>query len=635
MKGSKTILLFFLLILFNLSWAVDKYNPSEGYHNYAELTKMLKKLAATNKDLVKLTSIGKTQKGRNIWALQITSKKGVTPEEKQALLICGNIEGDHVIGSEVAYGIAEYLVNNYGKDEEVNDVLDKRTFYIVPRLNPDGAELFFGKTLREYSGNLNPRDEDYDWQVDEDAPEDLNGDGMITQMRVKDKEGDWFIDKKDGRLMHKKEKDTPIDSLYKIYPEGIDNDGDEFYNEDGTGGFNIDRNFPHNFGYKIKGYKVYPASENETRALIDYMNRYVPELKTAPHKNICGVLVFSKYDNLAAGSGIECGKATFPEVKQKDEESSRMSFRFGRRRSGERTPQKQAKDPQSKKTDEKDVPLFKKVSEEYKKLAGIAFAVSDKPVGSLLEWAYFQYGVPAFSANLWSLRKEKKEEPDSTIKNTNKTEIEKPKRMDPRANMMQRFGKKPGAAGGNSKKAGSSYEKWLKWIDKSNDGKGFVNWEKFQHEQLGEIEIGGFFPYLRINPPACQIDSLTKSHAKFALYLASQFAEITMDDPVVEKMSANLFRMKAKIHNNGKFPYTTAMGQESRNISPIVLRLKFEDDEKMKLFGGTKRNDLSSLAPGAEKEYEWVIISPPGKKIDIKLWARNGGGTITKKVILK
>ena len=81
---------------------------------------------------------------------------------------------------------------------------------------------------------------------------------MITQMRIKDKQGDWIIDEKDPRLMKKKEAGTPLDKLYKIYPEGIDNDGDELYNEDGPGGFNINRNFPHNFGYKPKGLGVYP-----------------------------------------------------------------------------------------------------------------------------------------------------------------------------------------------------------------------------------------------------------------------------------------------------------------------------------------------------------------------------------------
>jgi len=311
-KITLTLLLLFSFFLLPAAIPADD-NPSAGYHNYQALTNALKQVAGQNTKITKLTSIGKTLKGKDLWVLRVSGVKGPSPLEKQALLICGNLEGDHVIGSEVALNIAKYLVEQYGKDEKVTRVLDTRTFYIIPRLNPDGAELFFNSTLQEYSGNLKPRDEDYDWLVDEDGPEDLNGDGMITQMRVKDKEGDWFIDDKDSRLMKKKEADTPTDKLYKIYTEGIDNDGDELYNEDGQGGFNINRNFPHNFGYTPKGLGVYAASELETQALIDFMTRYVPEQKTQPHKNICGVLLFSKFDNLAAGTGIECGTPTFPQ----------------------------------------------------------------------------------------------------------------------------------------------------------------------------------------------------------------------------------------------------------------------------------------------------------------------------------
>ena len=314
-NSPKIIFTVFLLFSFIslLHTAPAANAPSEGYQNYQALTNAIKQVASQNPKITKLTSIGKTLQGKDLWMLQISGTKGPSPLEKQALLICGNLEGDHVIGSEVALGIAGYLVGQYGKDEQVTKVLDTRTFYIIPRLNPDGAEIFFNKTLQEYAGNLKPRDEDYDWRIDEDGPEDLNGDGMITMMRIKDKEGDWFIDDKDARLMKKKEASTPVDKLYKMYTEGIDNDGDELYNEDGKGGFNINRNFPHNFGYKPKGSGVYPVSELETQALIDFMTRYVPALKTQPHKNICGVLLFSKFDNLAAGTGIECGTPTFPQ----------------------------------------------------------------------------------------------------------------------------------------------------------------------------------------------------------------------------------------------------------------------------------------------------------------------------------
>ncbi|OQX95818.1 hypothetical protein B6I21_03480 [candidate division KSB1 bacterium 4572_119] len=636
MRGFKAITILFLLFTLLPCWAANDYLPAKNYHNYSSLTKSLKELAAKNKSIVKLSSIGKTYQGRDIWALQITGNNGKKALDKQALLVCGNLEGDHVIGSEVALGIARYLIEGYNKNKEITELLDKRTFYILPRVNPDGAELFFQNMLAEYSGNLNPRDDDYDWETDEDGPEDLNGDGLITLMRVKDKEGSWYADKKDPRIMKKKDKDTPVESLYNIYPEGFDNDGDELYNEDGPGGYNINRNFPHNFGYKIKGYKLYPASESETQAVIDFMNKYQEKFETAPHKNICGVLLFSKYDNLAAGSGIESGKAMFPEFKRKGEVQPQRSFRFGRRRSGDRSQQQgKPKDPQSKKTDKNDVTLFKNVSKQYKEITGLDYAVSEKPVGSMLEWSYFQYGVPSFSANLWSLRKDKKEKADSTDQKQEKPDEQKMGNMDRRASMMQRVSGRPGGKTDDKKSSKSNDANWLKWIEKQNNGVGFVNWEKFQHEQLGEVEIGGFYPYLRVNPPAEQIDSLSKSHAKFAMYLASQFAEIKMDKPVIEKMSSNLFKLKVKIHNSGKFPYATSMGLKSRNISPIVLQLKFEDEKEMKLFGGSKRVDTSSLAAGAEKELEWVIISPAGKKIDIKLWARNGGGTIKKQVVLK
>jgi len=181
----------------------------------------------------------------------------------------------------------------------------------------------------------------------------------------------------------------------------------------------------------------------------------------------------------------------------------------------------------------------------------------------------------------------------------------------------------------------SNDDKWLKWIDDKNKGEGFVAWTKFDHKQLGEVEIGGFVPHIRTNPKADQIPELSKNHAEFALYLASQFAEIVLDEPKVKKLGSDLYELKIKIRNNGQFPYATAMGQRTGHINSIMLKLKFEDDDKMQLFGGAKRMDTPSLNAGAEKEFKWVIISPAGKKIDVTVWALNGGGTTKKAVVLK
>jgi murein tripeptide amidase MpaA len=636
-RGFLSVFLLVLLTALPLKAADD---ASTGYHNYQALTQALKTIVGKNAKIAKLQSIGKSLQGRDLWMVQISGTSGGAPEEKQALLVVGNLEGDHVIGSEVAMGMAEYLINGYGSDEKVTEILNKRTFYIAPRLNPDGAEAFFSTTKIEHSGNFKPRDEDYDWQIDEDGPDDLNGDGLITQMRVKDKEGDWYIDENDPRLMKRKDADTPLDKLYAVYTEGIDDDGDGQYNEDGPGGFNINRNFPHNFGYNIKGWGVYAASEIETQALIDFMTKYDPSFKGQPHRNICAVLSFSKFDNLAAGTGIQSGTPTFPEpapsAGQADRGGMQMMFlRGGGRGQAQAAAEPRPTDPQPKTSESRDETLFTAVSDRYKEITGITSAVSERPAGSLLEYAYFQFGVPSFSANLWSLREDAPARPTSKRAPAAGQEGQSGQaQMQDRAAMMQRM---PSARGGAGTSAASSNsdEKWLNWIDGKNEGQGFVNWTKVMHKQLGEVEVGGFVPYLRVNPAADVIPDLSKSHAEFAIYLASQFAEITMDEPIVEKLSSNLFRLKIKVHNQGKFPYVTAMGTRTRNISAMMLRLKFENDDDMKLFGGNKRVDISSLGAGAENEYTWTIISPPGKQIDVTLWARNGGGTTQKKVVLK
>jgi hypothetical protein len=458
-------------------------------------------------------------------------------------------------------------------------------------------------------------------------------------MRVKDMAGDWFADDKDPRLMKKKTADTPPDQLYNIYPEGTDNDGDELYNEDGPGGFDINRNFPHNFGYRFRGTKVYPASELETRALIDFMTRYDPKLKTQPHRNICGVLLFSKYDNLAAGTGIEGGTPTFPQPAAGSQAAAPqmgMMFRMGGRGGQQEAPRTPPRDPQPKNTEARDNPQFKNISDKYKEITGIQSALSDKPVGSILEYAYFQYGVPAFSANLWSIRQAATGRPQMKMPAANAAERTQAAAGPDRQAMMRQMASRGGGGGQSAQAAeGSNDDKWLDWIDKSNDGKGFVAWTEYSHAQLGEVEIGGFQPYLRVNPPADQIPELSEKHAKFALYLASQFAEITMDAPQVKKLSSQLFEITLKLHNNGAAPYVTAMGQRTSNVTPIVLQMKFQDDDAMKLFGGQKRIDIQNLAPGAERELKWVIISPPGKKIDVSLWARQGGGRMKTQIVLK
>ena len=79
----------------------------------------------------------------------------------------------------------------------VKAVLDNNVIYFFPRLNPDGAEAMFGRVKWDRTTNGLSYDDDNDGFTDEDGPEDLNGDGYVTVMRVADPSGDFMIDTAD------------------------------------------------------------------------------------------------------------------------------------------------------------------------------------------------------------------------------------------------------------------------------------------------------------------------------------------------------------------------------------------------------------------------------------------------------
>ena len=146
--------------------------------------------------------------------------------------------------------------------------------------NPDGSSLYHltAQTLRS---TVRPNDSDGDGLLDEDAGEDLDGDGFIRQMRkkVSKGKGNWIKDPKDaqGRAM-RRVRDGEGD--YEVYSEGVDSDGDGRYNEDGIGGLDLHRNYPENWrpmreetgrGQTQGGAGEYPLSEPETRAVFLFL----------------------------------------------------------------------------------------------------------------------------------------------------------------------------------------------------------------------------------------------------------------------------------------------------------------------------------------------------------------------------
>ena len=250
----------------------------DKYLTYGELTEYLRKSVEAYPDLASLESAGKSYEGRDIWAVTLTNRATGEPEKKPAIYVDGNIHAGEVTGCMVALYLIDYLLDNFGKDEEATYLLNTKTFYILPRVNPDGAELYLTTpTMLRSSVRHWP-----DWE--EDSTEmpglhraDVNGDGKILQMRVRDdNRGEWKISKKDPRLMVPRGPADRKGPFYHVYPEGFlkDYEGGAVSVHHGPFGLDLNRNFPSNWDTQVPGGGDFPTGEPEVRAIVEFIVRH-------------------------------------------------------------------------------------------------------------------------------------------------------------------------------------------------------------------------------------------------------------------------------------------------------------------------------------------------------------------------
>ena len=112
-------------------------------YDYEAMTQALKDLAAGYPDFLKLESIGQSSEGRDMWMMTINNPKTGPDHEKPAMYIDANVHGNEVQGAEVCLYTISFLMKNYGHIEKITKLVDTRTFYIVPSVNPDGRSHWF------------------------------------------------------------------------------------------------------------------------------------------------------------------------------------------------------------------------------------------------------------------------------------------------------------------------------------------------------------------------------------------------------------------------------------------------------------------------------------------------------------
>ncbi|MCC6144838.1 MAG: DUF2817 domain-containing protein [Candidatus Hydrogenedentes bacterium] len=110
-----------------------------GYHNHAEITTDLQDYAAAYPAITRLFNLGNSVQGRAIWAILITDNPDVQEEEPEFKYV-GNIHGDEIVGLENCMRLIDLLLNGYGSDTRLTNLVNDTEIWIVPSMNPDGLE---------------------------------------------------------------------------------------------------------------------------------------------------------------------------------------------------------------------------------------------------------------------------------------------------------------------------------------------------------------------------------------------------------------------------------------------------------------------------------------------------------------
>jgi hypothetical protein len=655
-----------LIVLFAALWlgqtaaadlAFDRYRKPE------ELAAALRDLARANPGFARVHTLAKSAGGRELVLLEVGPETAKTAKTLPAVFVAANMEGTVPIAGEAALYLAKLVV-------EKAEARADRTWYILPCGNPDAAARYFAKPLYRDARNARPHNDDQDDAVDEDGPDDLDGDGLITRIRVKDPEGEWMAVPGEPRLMKKADGSKGEKGVWKLTPEGLDRDGDGRINEDGPGGVNVGTAFPHLFKYHAPDSGPWPGSEPETFALFRFFDA---------HREIGLTFVFGESNFcLAPPRGGRRGEADLNQIKIPQNMAGFLNADPDKTYTiAEIMEMVQPLVPPGMEVTESmiasflglgavvnplddDLKFYKELSDKYKeflkaaKLDAKRLDPAPDKDGSFELWSYYHLGLPSFSLDFWTLPEppgEKKEDvltPDQLEKMTNEEFIAlgeekidaflksagapdsfKAKQviaglqggmMDTKkmAEMMRQMPKPPSPEGADPKE-----KALLAWSDKELGGQGFVPWKPFKHPTLGEVEIGGAVPFADNTPPAAMIQGLLAGQVPWALEIAGKMARIRIADTAVKSLGAGVYEVKVWVENAGDLPYPTAMGRRNMRIIPAVLTIA---GPGLEIVEGRKRSLVPAVPARGAQVVTWIVRAGKPVKVEVKAETQNAWG---------
>jgi hypothetical protein len=514
-----------------------------NYPNLSELEKNMDDLVKKFPSLCKKEKIGQSASGKPIYVLKIGSGG---EELKPGIFIAAGVDGSHISGVYQATKIAEQILTS--NDSVWIKFKSNNYLYVLPVLNVDAYSAAFSKPQEEVFWNSSSVDVDKDGRSNEDPAEDLNKDGWITHMRIPDPSGNWVQDSTHPFLLVEWDKKDYSKTRYRLFTEGVDNDRDGAFNEDGPGGVDLNLNFSFNYPSYQGRAGLHAMSESEARTIADYLfDRY----------NIYAVITLGQENTLSD------------------------PVKFDKQKNVKRIIGAPL---------EKDGAVNELVSEWYKKSNALPDPLPMAPkAGSFSQWAYFHYGRYSFSTPGWIapvLKESSNPAEEGEKKESDKKEATK--------------GKKEGGK--------DNYDlRYIKWADSMKIRDYFLPWAAYAHPDFPNqtLEIGGFKPYVRYNPPVEYLDSAVLKHVKFIGDLVQSMPVLAFTQVKTEALGNEIFRVSGKIVNTGKLPTHTELGDKTRWVRKIRHRIQPAANQTLVI--NKEKEFITALASGESREFSWLV----------------------------
>jgi hypothetical protein len=162
----------------------------------------------------------------------------------------------------------------------------------------------------------------------------------------------------------------------------------------------------------------------------------------------------------------------------------------------------------------------------------------------------------------------------------------------------------------------------LDYSDKVLGGEGFVNWEKLKHPELGEVEIGGFKPFVATTPPYGATDSILNVQLPWIFELVKKLPSLKIYDTRVTTKGAGVYQLELWVENSSYLPFPTAMGKRNKQPAPAVVTL---EGDGFTILSGYPRTPVTELNGNKRKKITWLIQVDKKTDLSLKISSKSAG----------